>query len=108
MKRLLFILLFFTLFSSLFTLSVAWAEMALVPQTGQTTKYVAGDDGDAQMGVPWPSPRFTDNANGTVTDNLTGLVWLKNANCADTVGGIAGGAMTWANAITRSNNLATG
>jgi hypothetical protein len=82
--------------------------MALVPQTGQTTKYVAGDDGDAQMGVPWPSPRFTDNANGTVTDNLTGLVWLKNANCADTVGGIAGGAMTWANAITRSNNLATG
>lgn len=26
------------------------------------------------------APRFTDNANGTVTDNLTGLVWLKNAN----------------------------
>ena len=27
--------------------------------------------------------RFTDNLNGTVTDNLTGLIWLKNANCAD-------------------------
>ena len=27
-----------------------------------------------------PSPRFTDNNDGTVTDNLTGLVWLKNAN----------------------------
>jgi hypothetical protein len=27
------------------------------------------------------SPRLTDNGNGTVTDNLTGLTWLKNANC---------------------------
>jgi len=27
------------------------------------------------------TPRFTDNGNGTVTDNLTGLVWLQNANC---------------------------
>ena len=25
--------------------------------------------------------RFTDNGNGTVTDNVTGLVWLKDANC---------------------------
>ncbi len=25
--------------------------------------------------------RFTDNNNGTITDNRTGLVWLKNANC---------------------------
>ncbi len=24
---------------------------------------------------------FTDNSNGTVTDNLTGLIWLKDANC---------------------------
>jgi hypothetical protein len=27
------------------------------------------------------SPRFKDNGDGTVTDNLTGLIWLKNANC---------------------------
>ena len=26
-------------------------------------------------------PRFTDNGDGTVTDALTGIVWLKNANC---------------------------
>jgi hypothetical protein len=26
------------------------------------------------------SARFTDNGNGTVTDNLTGLMWTKNAN----------------------------
>ena len=27
------------------------------------------------------SSRFKDNGDGTVTDNLTGLIWLKNANC---------------------------
>jgi len=24
--------------------------------------------------VAWPIPRFTDNGNGTVRDNLTGLI----------------------------------
>ena len=28
-----------------------------------------------------PDSRFTDNKDGTVTDNLTKLVWLKNTNC---------------------------
>ncbi len=28
-----------------------------------------------------PDSRFTDNKDGTVTDNLTKLVWLKNMNC---------------------------
>ena len=27
--------------------------------------------------------RFTDNSDGTVADNKSGLVWLKNANCFD-------------------------
>jgi hypothetical protein len=30
---------------------------------------------------PIPEPRFRDNKNGTVTDNLTGLIWLKNTKC---------------------------
>ena len=30
---------------------------------------------------PWPSPRFIDNLDGTVTDDLTGLMWLKDTNC---------------------------
>ena len=30
---------------------------------------------------PIPDPRFTDNIDGTVTDNLTGLIWLKNTRC---------------------------
>jgi hypothetical protein len=54
---------------------------APVPKTGQTTSARTGDDGDLEMGVAWPSPRFTDNGDGTVTDNLTGLIWLENANC---------------------------
>jgi hypothetical protein len=50
-------------------------------KTGQITSYYSGDDGDLQRGVDWPAPRFTDNNDGTVTDNLTGLIWLKHADC---------------------------
>jgi hypothetical protein len=53
---------------------------APVPKTGQTTSYATGDDGDLQKGVAWPDPRFTNHRNGTVTDNLTGLMWTLNAN----------------------------
>ncbi len=28
-----------------------------------------------------PEPRFIDNKNGTVTDSLTGLIWLNNTKC---------------------------
>ena len=55
---------------------------APVEKTGQTTFYRTGDDGDLKKGVVWPNPRFTDNSDGTVTDNFTGLIWLKDANCA--------------------------
>ncbi|HOF33590.1 MAG TPA: DUF1566 domain-containing protein [Spirochaetota bacterium] len=37
------------------------------------------EDGATQRGVSWPNPRFKDNGNGTVTDIMTGLTWLKNA-----------------------------
>jgi len=52
-----------------------------VPQTGQSTSYAIGDDGFIQAGIEWPSPRFTDNGDGTVTDTLTGLMWLKDGGC---------------------------
>ena len=56
---------------------------APVQKTGQITVYGPRDDGYWQqaLGVEWPNPRFTDNGDGTVTDNLTGLIWLKDANC---------------------------
>jgi hypothetical protein len=79
---------------------------APVPQTGQTTTYAVGDDGAIRAGVALPSPRFTDNGNGTITDNLTGLIWLKNANCIgvsypgfDQVGTVGDGAVNWQNAL---------
>ncbi len=56
---------------------------APVPRTGQTSPSDSGTDGALQKGAALPSPRFTDNNNGTVTDNLTGLIWLQNANCAN-------------------------
>jgi hypothetical protein len=33
-----------------------------------------------QNGVAWPAPRFVDNGDGTITDNLTGLIWLQDAD----------------------------
>ena len=55
-------------------------SVALVPKTGQTILYTNGDDGDLQRGVAVPGSRFTDHGNGTVTDNRSGLIWLKKAN----------------------------
>ncbi len=71
-----------------------------VPKTGQTTSNTPRDDGDLQKGVAWPTLRFTNNSNGTVTDNLTGLIWLTNANCFD--------MQTWATAIISATALANG
>ncbi len=79
-----------------------------LPKTGQTLVYAANDDGSLQKGVAWPSPRFTNNSNGTVTDNLTGLIWLLNTDCTETVGSVTpSSGLTWVNALTWSNNLAT-
>jgi hypothetical protein len=77
---------------------------APVPKTGQTTPYDANippkDDGALQKGVASPTPRFTDNSNGTVTDNLTKLVWTKNANTF--------GVLTWQAALTAAATLKNG
>jgi len=50
--------------------------------------------------VALPSPRFTNNGNGTVKDNLTGLIWLKNADCW--------GRINWTTALINANGLANG
>jgi hypothetical protein len=71
-----------------------------VPKTGQTTSYATGDDGDLQRGVTLVTPRFTDNGDGTVTDNQTGLIWMKDAVCF--------GAGTWSNALSDCSGLSDG
>ena len=81
-----------------------------VPKTGQTGCFIlapddefvctgSGEDGEYQKGVS-VSPRFTDNGDGTVTDDLTGLIWLKNANCY--------GDQNWFAALSNANNLSSG
>ena len=70
---------------------------SLIWKTGQTTSYATGDDGDIQAGVAWPEPRFTDNGDGTITDNLTGLIWLKDGNCF--------GTMNWQSALDTVANF---
>ena len=55
---------------------------APVPKTGQISCYdedgfyisceSTWQDGEYQAGASWPNPRFIDNGDGTVIDNLTG------------------------------------
>jgi len=79
---------------------VSCSEGAPVAKTGQTTSYAAGDDGDLQAGVALTAPRFIDNSDGTVTDNLTGLIWMKNAGSI--------GVSSWGNAVQICSALANG
>jgi hypothetical protein len=75
-------------------------KRAPVGNTGQSVSHAVGDDGYHWRGVRWPHPRFTDNWDGTVTDNLTGLIWLKNADCW--------GFQNWVSALTYANGLKSG
>jgi len=61
-----------------------------IPPTGGTTT-------GAYNTPAWTGVRFTDNGDGTVTDNLTALIWLKNADCF--------GTRVWADALSDCNNL---
>ncbi len=59
---------------------------AAVPQTGQIIAYDGNapqkDDGALQRGLVWTAAtRFTDNGDRTITDNITGLIWLQDTNC---------------------------
>ena len=91
-----YIIAFVILFSiSIYGQSVSKSMLAL-PDTGQTTSYTAtfGEDNDYTINPPL----FTNNSNGTITDNVTDLMWQQ----AD------GGEMTIENAIIYCDNLVLG
>ena len=67
--------------------------------TGGYVTFARGDDGSLEYGTPLPTPRMVDNGNGTVTDTVTGLVWMKQANCIH---------QTWATAVGAVQTLAAG
>jgi hypothetical protein len=89
-----------------------------VAKTGQTQIHYTYDDGYYQYGIDpavaptccdirgayntpmWTGVRFTDNGDGTVTDNLTGLIWLKNANCFS--------PLSWQDALNSAHSLTIG
>lgn len=84
------------------TIQTTAAVAAAVADSGQVQCFDAagtlrscagtGEDGETQAGVTWPTPRFTDNGNGTITDNLTKLMWLKDGSCT-------GGGLLWQAAL---------
>jgi len=73
-----------------------------LPATGQTTKYGPGSDGDQRSGLRLS---YTDNGNGTITDNVTGLMWEKK----DDTAGIHGRARTfeWGPLLSPAETIVT-
>ncbi len=67
-----------------------------LPGTGQIISYTNTQGEDADF-VNNP-PSFTDNGDGTITDNVTKLMWQK----------VDGGEMTYENAATYCDNLVLG
>ena len=68
-------------------------------KTGQATKYLTGDDGDLQAGRAWPTSRFVDNGDGTITDEMTGLMWQKDPDENE---------KSWAGALTYADGSTVG
>ena len=77
------------------------ASMYITPKSGVVTSHRAGDDGELEKGRAWPNPRFTVQADtNCVLDNLTGLMWARNANQF--------GQVDWATALASCNDLVYG
>lgn len=81
------------------------ANVALVPQTGQTATVPvnpapADSDGALQKGKAWPTTRFTlDTSGNCITDNLTGLMWVRDLNMVD-----SGNTFNWETALSNANS----
>ncbi|MEA1928457.1 MAG: DUF1566 domain-containing protein, partial [Candidatus Auribacterota bacterium] len=70
------------------------------PKTGQTVVFHAGagndkgDDGETRSGFPMTGDSYTDNGNGTITQNATGMFWQQSDSATQSFGGYSG-ALTW-------------
>ena len=73
------------------TAALASRPPAAVEDTGRATCFTTagilrrcsstGEDGESQAGVHWITPRFVDHSDGTVSDRMTGLMWLRDMDC---------------------------
>ena len=79
------------------TTSTSKSAMLKLPDTGQTGDYTttAGEDSDYTINPP----SYTDNGNGTITDNVTGLTWQKEDDNIE---------RAWDNANTYCDDLTLG
>lgn len=73
-----------------------------LPDTGQSTSYTGtyGEDHDYQPAAS--QMNYTDNGDGTVTDNRTALMWAKDGSGP---GCFNGNQTTWTGAITTCEEL---
>ncbi len=95
MKKLLLIVNILAIKGTLIAQTVQ-KTMNNLPDTGQTTSYTAtfGEDNDYNINVP----SYTNNGNGTITDNITGLMWQQGDS----------GELTIENGILYCDNLVLG
>ena len=75
------------------------APPAKLWKTGQRASSREGDDGYWEKGIESPSPRFSYYGNQTVTDNLTGLMWTRDANAPGPPDCTPGVDKTWQAAL---------
>ena len=59
-------------------------------KTGFPRMTAPRDDGDLKIGLPITGPRFTLFEDGTIYDNVTGLMWVENPNLLPAPFSIAG------------------
>jgi len=99
----------FIMIAMFFIAGIVNAVPVDLPETGQTTCYDSsgtvisctntGQDGDIKAGVAWPSPGFTAGTGAEadcITDNLTGLMWVKSPDST---------TRTWQQALDYANGL---
>jgi len=106
--RVLFVLAGFLLLLSYSRADTLSPQAKPIIKTGQTECYDnlgnsincedTGQDGEFRKGMGWLQPRFTDHGNGTVTDNLTGFMWTKDAQQIQ-------GTRQWNDALILCNNF---
>ena len=82
--------------SSSSTSSAVTPPPIVLPDTGQTGDFTTtpGEDSDTTQNPP----SYTDNGNGTITDNVTGLMWQKSDS----------GEIDFTNAAAYCTNSTTG
>ncbi|MEI8202305.1 MAG: DUF1566 domain-containing protein [Bacteroidota bacterium] len=78
--------------STMFGVNFADGRIKGYPSGNQKKYYVLYCRGNAAYGIN----NFSDNGNGTITDNATGLMWMQNDN---------GSAILWEDALAYAENF---